>query len=56
MQEAALEKRLAGENRAVEHVALADDDTDALLQIKQRQQQQQVAQRQGHKRQAVSRG
>lgn len=29
-QAAALEKMVAGEGRNVEHVALADDDTDAL--------------------------
>lgn len=29
-----LEKMAAGENRAVEHVALADDDTEALIQAR----------------------
>ncbi len=40
LQEAALEKLRAGENRAVEHVALEDDDVVDLL-LTQRQQQQQ---------------
>ncbi|KAJ9508175.1 hypothetical protein QJQ45_021562, partial [Haematococcus lacustris] len=35
-KDAALEKAAAGENRAVEHVALADDDTEKLIAVKQR--------------------